>query len=166
MSKKCDHRAEKAKDDRLKPALRAKRRKVGRPARITLSVVREIARKVAKGLTVEQSCLCAGVKLDAYERAMSRHPEFVGAHKKGMAAFVDAAMDRIMCGVPGWQGTAWILERRHHGQFARPAPDVVVGVRNEFTLTMEQMDMLGQVAERCFSGRATEQQKQLEERTR
>jgi len=91
----------------------------GRPATITLAVVEEIARLIAKGMTEEQACLRVGINHASLRTAKHRNPEFETAIKKGQADYLDESLDIIGRGARGWQGRAWILERRHGDQFRR-----------------------------------------------
>lgn len=91
----------------------------GRPATITLPVVEEVARLIAKGMTEEQACLRVGVVHASLRTAKHRNPEFETAIKRAQAEFLDKSLDIIGKGERGWQGRAWILERRHGSQFRR-----------------------------------------------
>lgn len=93
--------------------------KRGRPAKITLAVVERIGRLIAKGLTEEQACLRIGINHSSFRTARHRNAEFETAIKKAQAEYLDESLDRIAEGVRGWQGRAWILERRHKPQFTR-----------------------------------------------
>jgi hypothetical protein len=91
----------------------------GRPPTITLEVIDRIARMIAKGLTEEQACIRVGVNHSSFRTARHRSPEFETAIKSAQAEYLDSALDTIGKGKPGWQGLAWILERRHGWQFRR-----------------------------------------------
>jgi len=91
----------------------------GRPPIITLPVVEKVARLIAKGMTEEQACLKMNVNHASLRTARHRNPEFETAIKRGQAEFLDESLDVIMKGTKGWQGRAWILERRHGEQFRR-----------------------------------------------
>lgn len=100
------------------------KRKPGRPAKITPEVIDRIARLIAKGMTEEQACVRIGVNHHSLRTARSRNDEFEAAIKRAQAEYLDESLDMIGSGVRGWQGRAWILERRHKPQFNR-TPDVV-----------------------------------------
>ena len=91
----------------------------GRPATITLPVIREVGNLIAKGMTEEQACLRVGINHDSYRTARHRKPEFETAIKEAQADYLDESLDIIGKGGRGWQGRAWILERRHGDQFRR-----------------------------------------------
>src|ERR1700674_1836419 len=93
--------------------------KRGRPARITLAVVKKIGRLIAKGLTEEQACLRVGANHSSLRTARHRNTDFETAIKRAQVEYLDESLDRIGDGVRGWQGRAWILERRHKPQFNR-----------------------------------------------
>jgi hypothetical protein len=95
------------------------KRRRGRPATITLAIVQEIARLIAKGMTEEQACLRVGINPASLRTAKHRNPEFETAIKEAQAEYLDESLDIIGQGGRGWQGRAWILERRHGEQFRR-----------------------------------------------
>jgi hypothetical protein len=82
---------------------------------------------IAKGMTEEQACLRVGINHSSLRTAKHRNPEFETAIKKGQADFLDEALDMIAKGGRGWQGLAWILERRHGDQFRRNSSIEVAG---------------------------------------
>lgn len=91
--------------------------KMGRPVTITVAVAETIGRNVARGMTVEQACIFARVKPDSYDHAVQQRPAIFTAHQKAFTTFIDRALADIRAGKKGWQGAAWILERRHGVQF-------------------------------------------------
>jgi len=93
--------------------------KRGRPATITIAVVEQIARLIAKGMTEEQACLRVGINHSSFCTAKHRNAEFETAIKKAQADFLDESLDIIAKGRRGWQGRAWSLERCHGDQFRR-----------------------------------------------
>jgi hypothetical protein len=103
------------------------KRKPGRPAVVTMDKVEQIARLIAKGMTEEQACVRVGVNHSSFRTARHRNEEFETAIKLAQAEFLDESLDVIGKGEKGWQGRAWILERRHNPQFSKQ-PDTVVNV--------------------------------------
>lgn len=93
--------------------------KGGRPPTLTLEKVKAVGDLIAMGLTEEQACRAEGVNPSTFGPACSRNPEFGNALKDAQAHFLKSAVRLIASGVQGWQGTAWLLERRHKAQFAR-----------------------------------------------
>lgn len=91
----------------------------GRPPTITLPLVQEVSKLIAKGMTEEQACLRVGIKHSSFRTAKHRNSEFETAIKEAQAVFLDESLDIIGKGGRGWQGRAWILERRHGEQFRR-----------------------------------------------
>jgi hypothetical protein len=91
----------------------------GRPAIITLALIEQVGALIARGLTEEQGCLRVGINYCSFRTARSRNPEFESAIKQAKADFLDQAIDTIAKGGRGWQGLAWLLERRHADQFRR-----------------------------------------------
>jgi hypothetical protein len=91
----------------------------GRPPIITLAVVEKVAQLIAKGMTEEQACTRVGVNHSSLRTARHRNPEIETVIKRAQAEFLDESLDYIAAGKRGWQGRAWILERRHGDQFRR-----------------------------------------------
>jgi hypothetical protein len=106
------------------PAIRPKR---GRPVVVTPEKVKEIGQLVGRGLTFEQACLRAGVKYESFRTAWSRNANLDHQLKESLSEFLDTATLRILNGERGWQGAAWLLERRHGSQFRRP-PETAVNI--------------------------------------
>lgn len=110
----------------------------GRPASITLPVVQDVARLIAKGLTEEQACLRVGINHASLRTAKHRHAEYETAIKEAQADYLDESLDIIGKGGRGWQGRAWILERRHGDQFRRNTAMELSG----HLLTINPVDLL------------------------
>ena len=91
----------------------------GRPAMITLALVQQVGQLIAKGMTEEQACLRVGINHGSFRTARHRSPEFDTAIREIHARYLDESIDVIEKGGRGWQGRAWILERRHGDQFRR-----------------------------------------------
>jgi len=91
----------------------------GRPPIITLALIQQVGQLIAKGLTEEQACLRVGINHCSFRTAKHRNPEFETVLKEFHAQFLDQAIDTIAKGGRGWQGLAWLLERRHGDQFRR-----------------------------------------------
>ncbi len=108
------------------------KRKVGRPAKVTLDMMAAIAEDIAFGLTEEQACF-GRVNLETF-RSAKRRDEFSQPIKEAQSKFLRRAVRAIAEGgehqVIGegekatvirkpWQGMAWLLERRYKPQFNR-----------------------------------------------
>lgn len=97
-------------------------RKPGRPISVvTLEVVHAIGLEIARGLTIEQACLnmTPTVSPASLRSACKRNPLLSLEMEKAKAIFLANATASIYAGERGWQGKAWILERRHRQQFSR-----------------------------------------------
>jgi hypothetical protein len=86
---------------------------------LNLELVTKIGQSIARGLTEEQACMAHKVKLDTFRKACQRNEEYGEALQIARSLFLEDATTRIYAGTSGWQGAAWILERRHKAQFAR-----------------------------------------------
>lgn len=96
-----------------------KKRRVGRPTTLTLEKVVAVGELIALGLTEDQACRAEKVNPATFGPACCNNPIFSNALKDAQAVFLADAVRSIYSGVIGWQGKAWILERRHKSQFAR-----------------------------------------------
>lgn len=106
------------------------KRKPGRPATVvTPKVVQEIADELALGIPKRLVLLSRGIAEATWETALSRHPEFETVVAHARKEFVEDALKRVRLGDKGWQGPAWILERRYTEDFGvKIAPNVQVNV--------------------------------------
>lgn len=98
------------------------KRKLGRPARVSLEMVKRVGKLVGQGLTVEQACILEEPPITegVFSQAVRRNKDFDWAYKREISVFIATATERILKGAGnGWQGAAWLLERRHKPQFAR-----------------------------------------------
>jgi hypothetical protein len=120
---------------------------------MTLEAVERIGAKIAKGMPEEHACLLLGYSYAAFMKAKERKPQFVEAQKKAQAIFLDGALDTIQIGAPGWQGLAWILERRHKPLFDRTRESVEVHSTQAFTLSPDQFGELGAFARQLYGGK-------------
>ncbi len=110
---------EDATDNQIRTPEPVAKRGRGRPATITLDLIQKVGTLIARGLTEEQACLRVGINHHSFRTARQRNPEFELAIKRAQADFLDSATESISKGARGWQGLAWILERRHGDQFRR-----------------------------------------------
>ena len=115
------------------------KRKPGRPQKVTLDVIEQVARLIAKGMTEAQACVRVGVNHDSFCTARMRRPEFEEAIKRAQAEYLDESLDIIGRGERGWQGRAWILERRHKPQFNRTPDSAVVDETGMEHLTDDEL---------------------------
>lgn len=91
----------------------------GRPPILTLERVQAVGELIALGLTEEQACMAEGINPETFGPACCRNGEFRNALKEKQAEFLANAVRHIAAGATGWQGRAWLLERRHKPQFSR-----------------------------------------------
>lgn len=132
--------------------MKPKKRKVGRPAKITLALVEFIGELIALGMTEEQACAANRVSHKSFESAKRRKPEFAGAIKNAQADFLAAGLRDIRAGKAGWQGAAWILERRHKPQFNRTDNHALTTPAGEgFVLTDAEAADLEKMAKTMFT---------------
>lgn len=138
-----------------------RKRKTGRPAKITLAAVRAVGHLIALGMTEEQACLAEALNHGSFRSAVHRKPTFATAIKSEHAQFLRRALTAIADGgevstlgggsrAP-WTGLAWILERRHKPQFNRTEAAVLAIAAGGAVLTPEQMVELERLAKQMFT---------------
>lgn len=104
-------------------------RKSGRPATITLKVVKRVGKKVAQGvplryaLASENNC---EINVDSWHKAIQRNEDFRAEYERASAVFVEAACKRLVADRSP-ANLRWILERRYPMDFAR-RPDAEINV--------------------------------------
>jgi hypothetical protein len=82
-------------------------------------MVARIADAIASGLPDEYVAALVGI--DPPTPSEWRHDrEFSEAVKSAEATRLQKRLARVEAGEPGWQGTAWFLERRYPREFSRP----------------------------------------------
>ena len=141
---------------------RARRRaKMGRPPKLTLDVVKQVAEWIGKGMTVVQACAYVGTNFATFESAVVRRPKLRAVYERGKLVFLAGALDVIAAGgrrvqvadgeddngepkfkevVMPWQGPAWLLERRYKmgGQFARMDMHAIADSQGEPVITLTE----------------------------
>jgi hypothetical protein len=135
--------------------------KRGRPAKITLAVVREVGELMALGVPEDYACALVGVNAETFGPAVSRKASFKAAMKVHHAQFMAESLKIIKEGgervtvttadgpsekILPWTGRAWILERRYKPHFNKTdvlknteAPGERGGFTADDLLEMEQM---------------------------
>lgn len=105
---------------RFAPPLRARARKGGRPAQITLDVVKAIGELVAVGMPERSACyaMTPPVNYDSFRAARRRNPLLGLVIEQAQAEFMFRALRIIQVDGTGSTGYRWILERRHAEDFA------------------------------------------------
>jgi hypothetical protein len=94
----------------------------GRPSKRTPTLVAKLAQAIADGLPDEYACALVGVRRETLH-AWRTDPEFAqfsNAIKAVQGERMRKRLARVDAGEPGWQGTAWILERCYAREFCRP----------------------------------------------
>lgn len=86
--------------------------KVGAPSKLTPQMQIDIIHDLKKGLYVESICPAYGIDVTTFYRWLRTRPEFRQAIKMAEAELQGACLGTIASGTEGWQGSAWIMERR------------------------------------------------------
>jgi hypothetical protein len=103
----------------------------GRPTLYTCELANRLADHIAAGLTDEEAAALEDISCDCIQRWRKGNPEFCVTIKRAEAERLKGRLARIERGEPGWQGTAWFLERRDPKRFARPEVMNQIAVVNQ-----------------------------------
>lgn len=94
--------------------------RAGRPPKHTPELIKKLAGCIATGLTDQQAADAVGISHDTLSEWRKADAGFSDAVKRATAERLIQRIERIERGEPGWQGTAWILERTMREQFTPP----------------------------------------------
>lgn len=118
-------------------------RKRGRPSKATPETRARILDYLRRGLFAESAARLAGISERTFyewlERSDAGDPEFAGfsaAVKRATDEAEDDALRRIREGSPGWQGSAWFLERRLRDRWHPPRVDTGPAAGTTVTVNM------------------------------
>lgn len=108
----------------------AKKRRTGRPSKLTPETTALVCSAIRKGVTYESAALKGGISEKLFYLWMAKgkkattgkHREFLQAVQRARAEGEEALVERITAGAPGWKGAAWILERRWREDYSRHSP--------------------------------------------
>lgn len=113
-----------------------------RPQALTLEVQALIVQALTEGNYLETACLASGITKhtfyywkhlleDGAEHAQV-YTDFYDAVKSASAVSEQGALRDVRAGQPGWQGSAWFLERRFPKRW---------GKKDHLTVKSENVDM-------------------------
>jgi hypothetical protein len=106
----------------------ADQRRAGRPTKYTPETTKKILDAIRMGSPFRFACAYAGISEDAFAVWRERYPDFAEAVKQAEAEAILGRLSRIRrAEEDSWQAAAWLLERRHPGDFGRTVQDVNVG---------------------------------------
>jgi hypothetical protein len=119
----------------------------GRPTKRTPEITEQICEGISYGLTDEEVAAMVGID-NSTLTCWKKIPEFSGAIKKAVTTRKLARLKRIESGEPGWQGTAWAMERQYPKEFSRPEVQLQYKLAEsaaktgEATISAEMLDWL------------------------
>jgi hypothetical protein len=91
----------------------------GRPSKRTPEITDQICEAISYGLTDEEVAALVGID-DSTLTRWKKDPQFCGAIKRAVAKRKLDRLKRIERAEPGWQATAWFIERQYPKGFSRP----------------------------------------------
>src|ERR1700732_3109413 len=113
----------------------------GRPTKRTPEITDKICDAISYGLTDEEVAALVGID-DSTLTRWKKDSEFCGAIKKAVAMRKLDRLKRIESGVPGWQGTAWAMERMYPKEFSRPEVQLQYKVAEDAKQTGDSAQVL------------------------
>ena len=113
----------------------------GRPTKRTPEITVQICEAISYGLTDEEVAAMVGID-DSTLTRWRKDPEFCGAIKKAVAIRKLARLRRIESGEPGWQGTAWAMERQYPKEFSRPEVQLQYKIADDANQTGDSAQIL------------------------
>jgi len=121
-----------------------------RPYVLTPEVQGSIIEFLTHGNFLRTACEAAGTTYRCFRHWQRRweggnpdaqiFADFLHAIKKAVALGEINALRNVLAGGPGWQGSAWFLERRFPERWARKDIIVVKGVRDLSELTDDELN--------------------------
>jgi hypothetical protein len=132
-----------------------------RPYALTVDVQGQIVASLREGNYVSVACRAAGTTYDTFRHwerrwedgdpVAQQFADFFMASRKAQALAETEALRRVREGAPGWQGSAWYLERRFSARWGRRATIAVDGPRlleDLSKLTDEELEAIARGSKR------------------
>ena len=104
---------------------------MSKPIQLSAKTLKSIAESLFLAYTAEQAAYMAGVSKNTLAR-IKDSPTWVEILSQA-AQLEKPYRQKIYKGEPGWQGAAWMLERKYASQFARP--DIQLSLNTSNTTT-------------------------------
>jgi hypothetical protein len=106
--------------------------KPGRPTKLTPELAAGFCAAIEQGATYEIAAGSVGVRRSTVYNWLKAgeaeddgdHAEFLDAVKGAEARCALAALVLVRGGLQGWQGPAWLLERRYRDDYGRPRLEI------------------------------------------
>ena len=111
---------------------RHKKRRGPRPS-VTRAVVKRVAERIGRGLTLELALAAEAsetVNLETWKKALAAHPDLSPLYQAGKGKFLAAATLRLEQS-DELANLRWLMERRYWSLFARRDPDFALEVKVE-----------------------------------
>jgi hypothetical protein len=93
------------------------RKKPGPHPTVTDQVKKQLIESVQVGLSLADALCMLGISRAAFIRARQADPQFGQGIKSASSRGKDYHLRRIYRGDPGWQSSAWFLERKYGSEY-------------------------------------------------
>jgi hypothetical protein len=98
----------------------------GRPTKKTPELIAKLTHALAVGLPDEEACALVMIERCTLDAWRNEDDQFSYMLKSARAQKMVNRIGRIDDGEPGWQGSAWMLERRYPQHFSRPELNMTI----------------------------------------
>jgi hypothetical protein len=114
--------------------------KIGAPSKFELTNTAKLIEDIARGVPVEIACAAVGIDARSFYRWLDQRPEFSQALSAEKQRVILEALAGIRVSTKNdeWRGHAWFLERVYKDYFGPPVPGAILGVQQNFTITIEK----------------------------
>lgn len=114
---------------------------------ITDEILAAIAEDIGRGATHDQAAMNSGIKPETLDTFLKTHPDKRLVVQTAQSRFVCESLKVVAGGDSGWQGRAWIMERRHKAQFCRtPETTIKNTVQQSTTVSGIPEDVINDLA--------------------
>ena len=120
-----------------------------RPEALTPERQQSIIDLLARGNYLSTACEASGLTYNGFlhwrqrwekgDPAAKVYDNFFRSVERAISVGETSALDRVKDGGPGWQGSAWFLERRHHKRWGKKETVEIVSKTDLSKLSDEEL---------------------------
>jgi len=114
----------------------------GRPSKYTPEIAANICKDLELGNFRRAVAAANGINKDTITEWMNVYPEFSVQIRKAEALPEYRCVNKVMLGWPGWQASAWWLERKYHEDWGRhDRLDMIYETRKEAEAVLAEVGL-------------------------